>query len=197
MSVSSRLELPDHPEISRPFSPGQRALHWIMAASILAMLFIGVGMVSTVRPKHLTLVAIHQHLGVVLFMLGIVRVALRMAHGAPALPADMPTLTKWAAHLSHLSFYVLMLLLPLLGYGMLSAADYPLVVFGVRVPLLLAHNGALHALLWNAHRSLAMCFFALIVVHIVAALFHALVRRDGVFQTMWPSKHSIHGPPVR
>jgi cytochrome b561 len=31
-----------------------------------------------------------------------------------------------------------------------------------------------------------LCFFALIVVHLAAALFHALVRRDGVFRAMAP-----------
>jgi cytochrome b561 len=43
----------------RRFTAWQRVLHWLMAACILAMLFIGVGMVSTVRPIYLTLVSIH------------------------------------------------------------------------------------------------------------------------------------------
>ena len=39
------------------FTPLQRLLHWVMAVCILAMLFIGVGMVSTIEPKYLTLVS--------------------------------------------------------------------------------------------------------------------------------------------
>ena len=42
------------------FTPLQRGLHWLMAVGILAMLFIGVGMVSTVEPKYLTLVSIRS-----------------------------------------------------------------------------------------------------------------------------------------
>ena len=170
------------------FSPLQRALHWIMAICILSMLFIGVGMVSTVRPDYLTLVSIHKPLGVAILILALIRLAVRITRGAPPLPADMPEPMKLAAILSHYAFYALMIALPLLGYGMLSAADYPVIVFGFHVPSLLPHSNSLHTLLWNAHRFLALCFFALIVVHLAAALFHALVRRDGVFHAMAPWK---------
>ena len=174
--------------INERFSPLQRALHWIMAICILAMLFIGVGMVSTVKPDYLTLVSIHKPLGVAILVLALIRLAVRIARGAPPLPANMPEPMKLAAHLSHYAFYALMIALPLLGYGMLSAADYPVVIGGLHLPSLLPHSNSLHTLLWNAHRFLALCFFALIVVHLAAALFHALVRRDGVFHAMAPWK---------
>jgi cytochrome b561 len=168
------------------FSALQRALHWIMAICILAMLFIGVGMVSTIRPDYLTLVSIHKPLGIAILVLALIRLVVRLSRGAPALPADMPEPMKLAAYLSHLAFYALMIALPLLGYGMLASADYPVVVAGIRIPSLLPHSNELHTLLWNAHKYLALCFFALIVVHLAAALFHALVRRDGVFHAMAP-----------
>jgi len=168
------------------FTPLQRALHWIMAICIVAMLFIGVGMVSTIRPDYLTLVSVHKPLGVVILVLALVRLAVRLLRGAPPLPESMPQPMKLAAHLSHLAFYLLMIALPILGWGMLSAADYPVVVAGIRLPSIAPHSNDLHTLLWNAHRFLALCFFALIVVHAAAALFHALLRRDGVFQSMAP-----------
>ncbi|SAK81932.1 type-b cytochrome [Caballeronia hypogeia] len=174
--------------IHERFSPLQRALHWIMAICILAMLFIGVGMVSTVRPDYLKLVSIHKPLGVAILVLALIRLAVRITRGAPPLPANMPEPMKLAAYLSHYAFYALMIALPLLGYGMLSAADYPIVLGGFTLPSLLPHSNSLHTLLWNAHRFLALCFFALIVVHLAAALFHALVRRDGVFHAMAPWK---------
>ena len=168
------------------FTPLQRALHWIMAICILAMLFIGVGMVSTVRPDYLSLVSIHKPLGIVILVLALIRLVVRLARGAPPLPASMPEPMKLAARLSHLAFYLLMIGLPLIGWGMLSAADYPVVVFGIHLPPILPHSNGLHTLLWNAHRVLALCFFALILVHLAAALLHALVRRDGVFEAMAP-----------
>jgi cytochrome b561 len=173
-------------QIHDRFTPLQRTLHWLMAICILAMLFVGVGMVSTVRQDYLSLVSIHKPLGIVILVLALIRVVVRLMYGAPPLPASMPESMKLAAHLSHLAFYLLMIALPLIGWGMLSAADYPVVVAGIHLPAILPHSNRLHTLLWDAHRILALCFFALIVLHLAAALLHALVRRDGVFRAMAP-----------
>ncbi len=164
----------------------QRVLHWLMALAILAMLFIGVAMVATIAPAHLTLVSIHKPLGLAILLLVILRIVIRLRSGAPALPSDLPAPMRLAAFLSHLAFYGLMLAMPLLGWAMLSAADYPVTVFGITLPPIAPHSDALHTLLWNAHRLLALAFFALVLMHLAAALFHLLVRRDGVFQAMAP-----------
>jgi len=167
------------------FTPLQRALHWLMAICILAMLFIGVGMVSSIAPKYLSLVAIHKSLGAVILILALIRLAVRWRYGAPALPADLPAPMKLAAKLSHYLLYTLMIAMPLLGWGMLSAANYPVVLFGgVHLPMVLPQSDSLHTALWNAHFYLAFVFFALVLMHFAAALFHALVRHDGVFEAM-------------
>jgi len=169
------------------FTPLQRLLHWLMAVCILAMLFIGVGMVSTVMPKYLTLVSIHKPLGIAILVLALIRLAVRLRYRAPALPVDLPQPMKLAAYLSHYALYALMIAMPLLGWGMLSAAAYPVVLFGgVHLPSILPQSDSLHTLLWDAHYYLAFAFFALILMHVAAALFHAFVRRDGVFEAMAP-----------
>jgi cytochrome b561 len=166
------------------FTPLQRLLHWVIAVCILAMLFIGVGMVSTVEPKYLTLVSIHKPLGMAILVLALIR----LRYGAPPLPADLPEPMKLAAHLSHYALYVLMIALPLIGWGMLSAAAYPVKLWGgVYLPRILPQSDSLHTALWNAHSYLAFVFFALILLHVAAALFHALIRRDGVFDSMGPA----------
>jgi cytochrome b561 len=116
--------------VRQRFTPLQRLLHWLMAVCILAMLFIGVGMVSTVTPKFLPLVAIHKSLGIAILVLALIRLAVRLRYGAPALPADLPEPMKLAAYLSHYALYALMIGMPLIGWAMLSAAAYPVVVFG-------------------------------------------------------------------
>jgi cytochrome b561 len=178
------------------FSPLQRLLHWLLAICILAMLFIGVGMVSTVMPKYLALVSIHKPLGIAILVLALVRLAVRLRYGSPPLPADLPEPMKLAAQLSHYALYALMIAMPLIGWAMLSAAAYPVVLYGnVHLPAILPLSDSLHTLLWNAHFYLAFVFFALILLHAAAALFHALVRRDGVFSTMAPwSVHNDAAP---
>ncbi len=183
--VSRRLASQRSP--SQRFTVGQRTLHWAMAAAILAMLFIGVGMVSTVSPRYWTLVSIHKPLGVVILLLAVLRLALRTRSGAPPLPDDLPLLQAAGAKLSHLLLYTLMIAMPLIGWAMLSAGGYPIVLYGpIHLPAIAPHDDGLHALLRTAHTWLAFLLFATILLHVAAALFHGLVRRDGVFSSMAP-----------
>jgi cytochrome b561 len=180
------------------FTPIQRGLHWLMAVCILAMLFIGVGMVSTVRPDYLTLVNIHKPLGIAILALALLRLWVRIRSGAPPLPVDLPAPMRLGAQLSHYALYALMIAMPLIGWAMVSAAAYPVTLFGVvRLPPIVPASEPLHALLWNAHRTLAYLFFAVILLHLAAALFHALVRRDGVFQAMAPTGTRVSPPTTR
>jgi hypothetical protein len=92
---------------------------------------------------------------------------------------------KFGARLSHQLLYALMIVMPLLGLGMLWAAAYPVVLYGgIRIPALLPQSDLMHTLLWNAHVYLGFAFFALVLLHLAAGLFHALIRRDGVFASM-------------
>ncbi|QWW72252.1 cytochrome b [Rhizobium sp. WYJ-E13] len=175
--------------IKTRFTTVQRVLHWLMAIGILAMLFIGVGMVSTIGREYVPLLVTHKTLGTVILVLALVRLVVRILSGAPPLPADLPEPMKLAAHLSHIGLYALMIGMPLIGWAMLSAAAYPIVLFGgVNLPPILPQSDTLHALLWSAHYYLAFAFFALVLMHLAAALFHGLVRRDGVLETMLPGK---------
>src|SRR5262249_46472147 len=89
------------------------------------------------------------------------------------------------AKLSHYVLYALMIAMPLIGWAMLSAGGYPIVLlWGIHLPAIAPASASLHALLWIAHQVLALAFFALILLHLAAALFHALIRRDGVFESM-------------
>ena len=167
------------------FAPVQRALHWLMAACIIAMLFIGVGMVSTVMPKYLALISIHKTLGVTILALVLLRLAVRLRYGAPALPVDLPAPMKLAAHLSHYALYGLMIAMPLIGWAMLSAGGYPIVLYGPwGLPPILPQNATVYAVLREAHTLFAYLLFATVLVHLAAALFHGLVRRDGVLESM-------------
>lgn len=166
------------------FSGLSRVLHWSMAALILAMLFIGVAMVSSLSDYH-WLVSIHRPLGVLILLLVAIRIANRLRNPAPPLPRDMPPTLRYVAHGSHWLLYGLMLALPLVGWGMLSAAGYPIVLVGsLHLPPILPHSDGLYALLRPLHTVLALVLFATFLAHLGAALTHALVFRDGVFQSM-------------
>ncbi|WP_425601589.1 cytochrome b [Dyella silvae] len=181
------------------FHPLARLLHWTMAVLILAMLFIGVGMVTTVSGKHQWLLAIHRPLGATLFVLVLLRLCVRLRFKPPALPADMPALMQFVAHASHWVLYGLMLAMPLVGWAMLSAGGYPVMLGSAwHLPPLLPANGEVFAWLRLTHRYLAYLLFLTILGHMGAALYHALIRRDDVFPSMtFPSlAHAPSPEPV-
>jgi cytochrome b561 len=168
-----------------PFTFLQRLLHWVMAVCIVSMLFIGVGMLSTVMRKYVPLLETHKTLGITILVLALIRLAVRLRYGTPPLPADLPRSMQLGATLSHYLLYALMIGMPLIGWAMMSAGNYPIVLYGnIRLPPILPPSDPLHTLLWNAHFYFAFAFFALILLHFAAALFHAWVRRDGVFASM-------------
>lgn len=176
------------------FAAPQRFLHWFMAACIISMLFIGIGMISVVTPKYLTLIQIHKLLGLLILVLVLIRLTFRLAYGAPALPPDLPFMIKLAAESSQWIFYGLMIAMPLIGWGMLSASSHPVILpGGLHLPPILPVNPRLYAQLREAHYLLALAFFALILMHFAAILFHKLVRNDGIFETMAPTL--ISHPP--
>ncbi|WP_193163308.1 cytochrome b [Microbulbifer hainanensis] len=169
-----------------------RLLHWLMALAVLAMLFIGAGMVSSVSARHLWLVDLHKPLGVAILVLAVLRLSLRLATGAPPLPGELPKAAQLAAKVSHLLLYGLLLALPLVGWAMLSAGGYPVSLGGGwQLPPLLAQSDHWYALLRPAHRWLAYGLLVLILGHMAAALVHRLVRRDGVLASMtWQRRPS-------
>lgn len=161
-----------------------RLLHWTMAAMILAMLFIGIGMVASPDRYH-RLISIHRPLGAAILVLAAVRLINRQINRPPPLPAGMPGALKLAASASHVALYVLMFAVPLAGWATLSAGAYPVLLFGgVALPPIAPHNAALYAALRETHAVLALSLFAVFLLHIAAALSHALIYRDGVFQSM-------------
>ncbi|WP_288501269.1 cytochrome b [uncultured Pseudomonas sp.] len=165
------------------FHPVARVLHWSMAILILAMLFIGVSMVTDLSVRHPVLVSLHKSTGLALLVLVIARIILRLSIPHPPLPQDLPAVQRLAAGASHLLLYGLMLAMPLLGWAMLSAGGYPR---PLDLPAIAPHDVQLYAVLRQAHGWAGYLLFATVLVHVGAALMHAWVRRDGVLRSMWP-----------
>ncbi len=170
----------------RQFAAFSRLLHWTMAAMVLTMLCIGVAMVASLANYHV-LVSIHRPLGIAILILVVVRFVNRQLTSLPPFPATMSRAERLAATASELTMYGLMFVLPLVGWGMLSAARYPVVLFGpVHLPFILPQDAMLYAVLRKAHTILAYFFFLMFLAHFGAILFHTLIVRDGILMRMAP-----------
>ncbi len=106
----------------------------------------------------------------------------RMPH---PLPQDMPVLQRRAAGVFHFLLYALMVAMPLVGWLMISAEGSPIVLMGwLHLPSILPYDIHLYRILRKTHMYLAILLAGTFVLHFSAALYHGLIRRDGVFSSM-------------
>src|SRR3989440_2518391 len=170
----------------RQFPAFSRLLHWTMAVMVLTMLCIGVAMVASLANYHV-LVSIHRPLGIAILILVVVRFVNRLLNPPPPFPATMARAERLVATASELTMYGLLFVLPLVGWGMLSAAHYPIVLYGsLHLPFILPHQAMLYAVLRKTHTILAYLFFLMFIAHFGAMLFHTLIVRDGLLRRMAP-----------
>lgn len=173
------------------YTPTAKALHWLMAALLFGLLALGFYMHDLpLSPAKLQLYAWHKWAGVGAFLLVLARLAWRLGHVPPALPASMAKPLRLAAHAGHLALYGLMLAIPLSGWLMSSAKGFQTVWFGVLpIPDLLDKDKELGSLLQTVHSGLNLLFVVTLAGHIGAALKHHFIDRDDILIRMLP-RHS-------
>lgn len=167
-----------------------RTFHWGMAVLVIAMLVAGTVMVDWPDEElatKFTLYQWHKSFGMLLAALLVLRLVWRWLQPVPELPPSSSRFTRRASAVSHGLLYALLLLLPLTGYLMVATSPLgiPTVVFGVvPVPHVLGPDAGLEAVFKTAHDVLGKLLIAVVLVHVLAALKHALVDRDGIWTRM-------------
>jgi cytochrome b561 len=171
-------------------------LHWLIAAGVLVLIAIGLTMAhgTIAAATKFKLFQLHKSVGITVLGLILVRIMWRFTHRPPAMPDTMPSIEQNAAAATHLAFYLLLLGLPLTGWALVSVSpiNIPTILFGlIRWPhigfLASLHNKApVAAVLDNIHAYGAWALFALIVLHVAAALRHHFVIGDDVLGRMLP-----------
>src|SRR5258707_4070434 len=150
-----------------------------------AVPFLRVRIALPVTVRYVVPVCVPRQFGIGNLVLGAARIVNRFINPPPDLPDTVSSPQRFAAKASHIALYALMLVMPLVGWGMLSAARYPIVLYGpVQLPPILPHDLTLYAWLRDLHSVLAYVLFATFLAHFGAALYHGLIRRDGVFGSM-------------
>jgi cytochrome b561 len=172
------------------FALTSRLLHWTMAPMVIAQLFVGVTMVASLSYYPL-LLAIHRPLGLAILVFAVVRVANRLTHRPPPFLATMSRAERRVATWSEYLLYALLIVQPLIGWAMLSAARFPIVVPGpLHLPGIAPHNLDLYGVLRLCHSVFAFLLFLTFTAHICAVLFHTFVLRDRLIDRMalWRSR---------
>jgi cytochrome b561 len=173
------------------YSPIARRFHWWTVLLVAAQIPMGLTMSYRGHVLNIfdgvtnTLYSSHKLLGLVIFFVVVARLAYRLAHGAPP---DEPSLEWWqkgASRATHWGLYCMLLVVPILGY--IGISLYPaLEIFAIPLPAVTPANEAASERVFAAHYLGAMLIVLLVCAHVGAALFHYLIRRDGVLARMLP-----------
>ena len=168
----------------KQFTVVSRLLHWLTAVLVFAALFIGFIMVNSVG-SYAALIVVHKTIGALILLVVVVRIINRMRHHPPPWPPTIGALEGRLVGLSEKLMYALLLLQPLIGWAMLSAAGSPIVVFGVvHLPRIAPFDVQLYWVLRQAHSVIAYTLVAVIAAHVSAVLLHTLTLRDRLLERM-------------
>jgi cytochrome b561 len=166
-----------------------RLLHWTMAVLIICMLLIGLSMVESLAVWQPTAVSLHKSFGVLLLLMVMLRLVNKYVTPRPKLPKKMPHIQKQVATLSHYVLYAAMILMPLSGWLMQSADGRAVNVFGAfTLPQLIEQNIKAYSFFREFHAWMAWLLIIMITMHVLAALYHGLIRQDRVLTSMLYSK---------
>ena len=179
---------------STRYTSTARWLHWLVAGMIvvqyiLAELAEQAGDQNSTL-QQLALLAQHKSVGITILGIAVIRLLWRWRHPTPELPEEMAHWQGQAAKVAHWLLYLLLLLVPMTGWLMSSASAYSVSWFNlIALPDLVGADEVLKAQLMNWHEILAKVLFAVAVIHILAAIKHAILDRDQVLNRMlsWPA----------
>jgi len=137
----------------------------------------------------------HNMLGLTVFGLLFVRLALRVVYRAPPIMPPPPAWQDTLARAMHWALYAFLLVMPLLGWMVLSAKGKPIPLFGLDLPALMAPDRTTAKALEGFHEFIGNVGFALIGLHAAAALWHHYAMRDDTLHHMWPPARPAQPAP--
>jgi cytochrome b561 len=168
----------------KQFTVLSRVLHWLTAVLVFTALFVGFVMVNSVG-SYAQLIMVHKTVGALILLVMVIRVINRMRHHPPAWPPTIGSVEGRLVGLSEKLLYALLLLQPLVGWAMISAAGEPVVVFGaLALPRIAPFDAQLYWILRQAHSVVAYTLMAVIAAHISAVLLHTVALRDRLIERM-------------
>jgi len=176
------------------YHPALVVLHWALALLIIAALALGaLVMVKIPNTDPMKLAALRSHMsgGMAILVLMLVRLLIRLRSDHPAPASAGHPLLDWLAWLSHRAFYATVFAMAVSGIvTALQSGAFEFVFFG---------HGKLPADFWafsfrSVHYALSRILMTLIALHVIAALYHALVLRDGLLGRMFFGRRKIANP---
>lgn len=166
------------------------ALHWLMLVLVVAVCLLME--LKSITPKgsaqRALMAKAHYTLGLSVFVLTWLRLAMRLAGSTPLVQPPMSATQARLARGMHLALYALMVLLPLLGWLTLSAKAQDIPFFGTFLPPLVGESTFGAKWFKEFHETGATIGYLLVGGHALAAIYHHVRVRDNTLRLMLPGR---------
>lgn len=173
---------------SRPawrYAAPARLIHWLSAVLLAGMAGWGWYMMSIEdEPGAGWYFGIHQSVGLLVALLVVLRIVWRATHRPAPLPARMPAWETRLARATQALMYLLLVATPLSGLAGSQFSEDGMSFFGRSLPRLVPASHDLAESFFGIHETLVWLLVTLVVLHVLGALKHLWLHRDGVFQRM-------------
>ncbi|HEU4778966.1 MAG TPA: cytochrome b [Steroidobacteraceae bacterium] len=165
-----------------------KALHWIIVILIIVQFFIASRAHDLPRgPALIEAWGWHKSVGMTIFMLAIIRLVWRWMNPVPDLTAETRAWEHTLAKISHVLLYALIFAVPLTGWLMSSAKNFPVSWFSLfQWPDLIAPDRALSESMESAHKILVKVLVGVALLHAAGALKHHFIDKNNVLRRMLP-----------
>jgi len=160
--------------------------HWVLAIFVVGSTVSGLqNEAMSMGPEKIEAIQLHKAMGLLILLLVLLRLFWRLYNPTPQLPGGTSPLRRTLAVANHRLLYLLLLLQPSSGILMSVAAGYPPNFFGLwQMPQFMAKNEAFSGLMHGVHSWGWVLLAALVVIHLLAALNHHFIAKDGVLKRM-------------
>jgi cytochrome b561 len=165
-----------------------QTLHWLIVVLIIAQVILAnIAEDLPLGMKKLAMFARHKSVGITILVLAVIRLAWRWANPTPELPSTLKPYERVLANVTHAGLYILLFAMPLTGWMMTSARGFPVSWFNLfQLPDFVPKNQSLYNAMKETHDTLALALYAIVFLHVVAALKHHFVLKDDTLRRMLP-----------
>lgn len=171
------------------YNAGARFFHWASAFLILILLPMGFYMGGMeFSPAKLQVIGLHKSLGLSVLLLVLMRISWRIFFKPPS---ALSTHEQWERLLSktiHVVLYIAILFIPISGWVMSSAGDFPISFFGLfEMPNIVQKDENIFEFSRSVHEYLALVIIGCVGLHVIGALKHQWIDKDATMQRMGAS----------